>query len=117
MDFIRTAPDGRGYVNVLVADKLMEKPRLYATFLLWMLTKLWQTLPEVGDQPKPKLVFFFDEAHLLFADATKSFLESVTRTVRMIRSKGVGIFFVTQAPTDIPSEVLGQLGARVQHAL
>ncbi|MFL5172537.1 MAG: helicase HerA-like domain-containing protein [Microvirga sp.] len=116
-DFMKTDRDGRGIINILAADKLMTKPRLYASFLLWMLSELFEALPEVGDLDKPKLVFFFDEAHLLFADATKSFLESVTRTVRMIRSKGVGVFFVTQSPTDVPGEVLGQLGARVQHAL
>jgi DNA double-strand break repair helicase HerA and related ATPase len=117
MDFIRTAPDGRGYVNVLVADKLMEKPRLYATFLLWMLTKLWQTLPEVGDQPKPKLVFFFDEAHLLFDDAPTALLERIQQIARLVRSKGIGVYFVTQNPLDVPNTVSAQLGNRIQHAL
>src|SRR4051795_12079526 len=116
-DFMKTDRDGRGMVNILVADKLLQSPRLYATFLLWMLSELFEELPEVGDLPKPKLVFFFDEAHLLFDGATKAFLESVTTTVRLIRSKGVGVFFVTQTPKDIPADVLGQLGNRVQHAL
>lgn len=116
-DFIRTAPDGRGIINILAADKLMEKPRLYAVFLLWMLSKLWQTLPEVGDQPKPKLVFFFDEAHLLFNDAPKALLERIEQIARLVRSKGVGIYFVTQNPMDVPNTVSAQLGNRVQHAL
>ncbi len=117
MDFIRLAPDGRGVINLLAADKLMEKPRLYATFLLWMLTKLWQTLPEVGDIAKPKLVFFFDEAHLLFNDAPKPLLERIEQIARLIRSKGVGVYFVTQNPMDVPNTVSAQLGNRVQHAL
>jgi DNA helicase HerA-like ATPase len=117
MDFIRTTSDGRGYVNVLVADKLMEKPRLYATFLLWMLTKLWQTLPEVGDQPKPKLVFFFDEAHLLFDDAPAALLERIQQIARLVRSKGIGVYFITQNPLDVPNTVSAQLGNRIQHAL
>lgn len=117
MDFIRTAPDGRGIINVLSADKLMEKPRLYATFLLWLLTKLWQTLPEIGDQPKPKLVFFFDEAHLLFDDAPKTLLDRIEQIARLVRSKGVGVYFVTQNPLDVPNTVSSQLGNRVQHAL
>ncbi len=117
MDFIRVAPDGRGVINLLSADKLMEKPRLYATFLLWMLTKLWQTLPEVGDQPKPKLVFFFDEAHLLFSEAPKPLLERIEQIARLIRSKGVGVYFITQNPMDVPNTVSAQLGNRVQHAL
>ncbi|HEY8194485.1 MAG TPA: helicase HerA-like domain-containing protein [Hyphomicrobium sp.] len=117
MDFLRIAPDGRGVVNILTADKLMEKPRLYATFLLWMLTKLWQSLPEVGDQPKPKLVFFFDEAHLLFDDAPKPLLDRIEQIARLVRSKGVGVYFVTQNPMDVPSTVSAQLGNRVQHAL
>ncbi|PPC88500.1 MAG: ATPase [Hyphomicrobium sp.] len=117
MDFIRLAPDGRGVINLLAADKLMEKPRLYATFLLWTLTKLWQTLPEVGDQPKPKLVFFFDEAHLLFNEAPKPLLERIEQIARLIRSKGVGVYFITQNPTDVPDSVSAQLGNRVQHAL
>ncbi len=117
MDFIRTAPDGRGVISILTADKLMEKPRLYATFLLWMLTKLWQTLPEVGDLPKPKLVFFFDEAHLLFSEAPKALLERIEQVARLIRSKGVGVYFITQNPMDVPDTVSAQLGNRVQHAL
>ena len=116
-DFVRTAPDGRGIVNILTADKLMEAPRLYAVFLLWMLSKLWQTLPEVGDQPKPKLVFFFDEAHLLFTDAPKPLLERIEQIARLVRSKGVGVYFVTQNPMDVPNSVSAQLGNRVQHAL
>ncbi len=116
-DFIRLAPDGRGIVNILTADKLMEKPRLYATFLLWMLTKLWQTLPEVGDQPKPKLVFFFDEAHLLFDDAPGALMERIEQIARLVRSKGIGVYFVTQNPLDVPNSVSAQLGNRVQHAL
>ncbi|MBI1185838.1 MAG: DUF853 family protein [Alphaproteobacteria bacterium] len=117
MDFIRTAPDGRGTVNVLAADKLVQSPRLYATFLLWLLSELWETLPEAGDLPKPKLVFFFDEAHLLFNDAPKELLDKVEQVARLIRSKGVGVYFVTQSPTDVPDMVLSQLGNRVQHAL
>ncbi len=117
MDFMRVAPDGRGVINLLAADRLMEKPRLYATFLLWMLSKLWMTLPEVGDQPKPKLVFFFDEAHLLFNDAPKALLERIEQVARLIRSKGVGVYFITQNPMDVPNTVSAQLGNRVQHAL
>ena len=117
MDFMRVAPDGRGVISVLVADKLMEKPRLYSTFLLWMLTKMWQTLPEVGDLAKPKLVFFFDEAHLLFDDAPKALLERIEQIARLIRSKGVGVYFITQNPMDVPNTVSAQLGNRVQHAL
>ena len=116
-DFMRVAPDGRGVISVLAADKLMDKPRLYSTFLLWMLTKLWQSLPEVGDLPKPKLVFFFDEAHLLFADAPKALLERIEQIARLIRSKGVGVYFITQNPMDVPDTVSAQLGNRVQHAL
>jgi len=116
-DFIRTTSNGKGIINILAADKLMEKPRLYATFLLWMLSKLWQTLPEVGDQPKPKLVFFFDEAHLLFTDAPKALLERIEQIARLVRSKGVGIYFVTQNPMDVPNTISAQLGNRVQHAL
>jgi DNA helicase HerA-like ATPase len=108
---------GKGVVNVLAADRLMNSPKLYATFLLWMLSELFEHLPEVGDPDKPKLVFFFDEAHLLFDDAPKALLEKVERVVRLIRSKGVGVYFVTQNPLDIPESVLGQLGNRVQHAL
>ncbi|MFO1069774.1 MAG: helicase HerA-like domain-containing protein [Geminicoccaceae bacterium] len=116
-DLLRTAPDGRGYVNLLAADQLMRSPRLYATFLLWLLSELFEELPEVGDLPKPKLVFFFDEAHLLFNDAPKALVEKVEQVVRLIRSKGVGVYFVTQNPLDVPETVLGQLGNRVQHAL
>jgi hypothetical protein len=116
-DFIRTDRDGRGYVNILVADKLMENPRLYATFLLWLLSELFEELPEVGDPPKPKLCFFFDEAHLLFTDAPKALLDKIEQVVRLIRSKGVGVYFVTQNPLDVPDKVLAQLGNRVQHAL
>jgi uncharacterized protein len=116
-DFIRTDRDGRGIVNILVADKLMENPRLYATFLLWLLSELFEQLPEVGDPPKPKLVFFFDEAHLLFTDAPKALLDKIEQIVRLIRSKGVGVYFVTQNPLDVPDKVLAQLGNRVQHAL
>jgi hypothetical protein len=116
-DFMRIAPDGRGVVSVLAADKLMDKPRLYSSFLLWMLTKLWQTLPEAGDLPKPKLVFFFDEAHLLFNDAPKALLERIEQIARLIRSKGVGVYFITQNPMDVPDTVSAQLGNRVQHAL
>jgi uncharacterized protein len=116
-DFMRTDNDGRGVVNVLVADKLMQSPRLYATFLLWMLSELFEELPEVGDPPKPKLVFFFDEAHLLFNDAPKPLMDKIEQVVRLIRSKGVGVYFVTQNPIDVPDKVLAQLGNRVQHAL
>ena len=116
-DFMRTDRDGRGMVNILVADKLMQSPRLYATFLLWMLSELFEELPEVGDPPKPKLVFFFDEAHLLFNDAPKALMDKIEQVVRLIRSKGVGVYFVTQNPVDVPDTVLGQLGNRVQHAL
>jgi len=116
-DIMRTAMDGRGIVNVLAADKLMLSPRLYATFLLWLLSELFEELPEVGDPDKPKLVFFFDEAHLLFDDAPKSLVQKVEQVVRLIRSKGVGVYFVTQNPIDVPEAVLGQLGNRVQHAL
>ncbi len=116
-DFMRTDRDGRGMINILVADKLMQSPRLYATFLLWMLSELFEELPEAGDPPKPKLVFFFDEAHLLFDDAPKALMDKVQQVVRLIRSKGVGVYFVTQNPIDVPDKVLAQLGNRVQHAL
>ena len=116
-DFLRTDRDGRGIINVLAADRLMENPRLYATFLLWLLSELFEELPEAGDLEKPKLVFFFDEAHLLFNDAPKALLEKVEQVVRLIRSKGIGIYFVTQNPLDVPDTVLAQLGNRVQHAL
>jgi DNA helicase HerA-like ATPase len=115
-DFMQT-DGGMGVINILAADRLMNAPRLYATFLLWMLSELFETLPEVGDLDKPKLVFFFDEAHLLFNDASKAFLDQIAQTVRLIRSKGVGVFFVTQSPTDVPDAVLAQLGSRVQHQL
>jgi uncharacterized protein len=116
-DFMRTDGDGRGMINILVADRLMQSPRLYATFLLWMLSELFEELPEAGDPPKPKLVFFFDEAHLLFNDAPKALMDKIEQVVRLIRSKGVGVYFVTQNPIDVPDKVLGQLGNRVQHAL
>jgi DNA helicase HerA-like ATPase len=116
-DFIRTDRDGRGFINILAADKLMESPRLYATFLLWLLSELFEELPEIGDPPKPKLCFFFDEAHLLFNDAPKALLYKIEQVVRLIRSKGVGVYFVTQNPLDVPDKVLAQLGNRVQHAL
>jgi DNA helicase HerA-like ATPase len=115
-DLLQTV-SGRGVINVLAADKLMQTPRIYATFLLWMLSELFEALPEVGDPDKPKLVFFFDEAHLLFTDAPKALLQKIEQVVRLIRSKGVGVYFVTQNPLDIPDTVLGQLGNRVQHAL
>src|ERR1041385_3211122 len=116
-DFMRTDSDGRGMVNILVADKLMQSPKLYATFLLWMLSELFEELPEAGDLPKPKLVFFFDEAHLLFTDAPKALMDKIEQVVLLIRSKGVGVYFVTQNPIDVPDRVLGQMGNRVQHAL
>jgi DNA helicase HerA-like ATPase len=116
-DLMQTDAAGRGLINVLAADKLMNSPRLYATFLLWLLSELFENLPEVGDLDKPKLVFFFDEAHLLFADAPKVLIERIELVVRLVRSKGVGVYFVTQNPLDIPDSVLAQLGNRVQHAL
>ena len=116
-EFLRTAPDGRGVISLLEVPGVADRPALYSTFLMWLLADLFNDLPEVGDADKPKLVFFFDEAHLLFSDASKDFLDQVIRTVRLIRSKGVGIVFVTQTPKDVPSEVLGQLGSRVQHQL
>jgi DNA helicase HerA-like ATPase len=116
-DMMQTDVNGHGVVNILAADKLVNSPKLYATFLLWMLTALFETLPEVGDPDKPKLVFFFDEAHLLFTDLPKTIQDKVQQVVRLIRSKGVGIYFVTQNPIDVPDEVLGQLGNRTQHAL
>jgi uncharacterized protein len=116
-DLMRPGPNGRGTINVLAADKLMSSPRLYATFLLWLLSELFEKLPEIGDPPKPKLVFFFDEAHLLFNEAPKELLDKVEQVVRLIRSKGVGVYFVTQNPVDVPDKVLAQLGNRVQHAL
>jgi hypothetical protein len=116
-DFIKCDDDGRGYINVLAADQLMRSPKLYATFLLWLLAELFESLPEVGDPEKPRLVFFFDEAHLLFDDAPKALEDKIEQVVRLIRSKGVGVYFVTQNPIDIPEDVAGQLGNRVQHAL
>ena len=108
---------GKGVMNVLAADKLMMQPKLYSTFLLWLLSELYSTLPEVGDMPLPKLVFFFDEAHMLFEGTSKALLDKIEQVIRLIRSKGVGIYFITQSPTDIPENILGQLGNRVQHAL
>ena len=116
-DMIKVDEQGRGYVNILAADKLMQSPKLYATFLLWLLSELFETLPEVGDPEKPRLVFFFDEAHLLFDDTPKAFQDTIETVVRLIRSKGVGVFFVTQNPIDVPDDVAGQIGNRVQHAL
>jgi DNA helicase HerA-like ATPase len=116
-DFMKVDRDGRGYVSILAADKLMGNPRLYATFLLWLLSELFEELPEVGDPDKPKLVFFFDEAHLLFDEAPKALLDKIEQVVRLVRSKGVGVYFVTQNPLDVPDKVLAQLGNRVQHAL
>ena len=117
LDFIQTDSNGHGYINLLAADKLMNTPKLYATFLLWMLSELFEQLPEVGDLDKPKLVFFFDEAHLLFDNASPALQQKIEQVVRLIRSKGVGIYFISQNPLDIPETVLGQLGNRVQHAL
>jgi len=116
-DLLQTDSNGRGIVNLLAADKLLQSPRLYATLLLWMLSELFERLPEAGDLPQPKLVFFFDEAHLLFNEAPPALLEKIEQVVRLIRSKGVGVYFVTQNPRDVPDNVLGQLGNRVQHAL
>ena len=122
-DLLATMPDSasptgrKGVMSVLAADKLMMQPKLYSTFLLWLLSELYSTLPEVGDLPQPKLVFFFDEAHMLFADTNKALLDKIEQVVRLIRSKGVGVYFITQSPTDIPENILGQLGNRVQHAL
>ena len=117
LDFIQTDTQGHGYINILAADKLMNTPKLYATFLLWMMSELFEQLPEVGDMDKPKLVFFFDEAHLLFDNASPALQQKIEQVVRLIRSKGVGIYFITQNPLDLPESVLGQLGNRVQHAL
>ncbi|MEZ4579815.1 MAG: helicase HerA-like domain-containing protein [Desulfobacterales bacterium] len=116
-DLIRTDLTGRGIIHILTADQLILKPRLYATFLLWLLSELFEVLPEVGDQDKPRLVFFFDEAHLLFEDAPPVLIERVEQVIRIIRSKGVGVYFCSQFPDDIPNEILGQLGNRIQHAL
>ena len=116
-DLMRTTYEGRGFVNVLAADQLIQSPKVYATFLLWLLSELFEELPEVGDPAKPRLVFFFDEAHLLFDDAPKVLVDRIAQVVRLIRSKGVGVYFVTQNPMDLPDDVLGQLGNRIQHAL
>ncbi len=116
-DLIRTTPDGQGVISLLELPNLQDRPAIFSTFLMWMLADLFHDLPEVGDVDKPKLVFFFDEAHLLFSDASKAFLQAITQTVRLVRSKGVGIFFVTQTPKDVPDDVLAQLGSRVQHQL
>ena len=116
-DFMQTTRDGRGLINILAADKLILNPRVYSTFLLWLLSELFETLPELGDPEKPVLVFFFDEAHLLFKDAPKHLLEKIEQVVRLIRSKGVGVYFISQSPGDIPDSVLAQLGNRIQHAL
>jgi DNA double-strand break repair helicase HerA and related ATPase len=116
-DFMRTGVNGYGNVNILAADKLMQTPKLYATFLLWLLSELFEELPEIGDPDKPRLVFFFDEAHLLFSDAPRALVDKIEQVVRLIRSKGVGVYFVTQNPLDIPDSILGQLGNRIQHAL
>src|SRR5206468_8896955 len=116
-ELLQTGANGRGTVNILAADDLIRYPKLYATFLLWMLSELYERLPEVGDREKPTLVFFFDEAHLLFSDAPTALVEKIEQVVRFIRSKGVGVYFVTQNPLDLPESVLGQLGNRVQHAL
>ena len=116
-DLIRTTPDGKGIINVLELSDVIDRPKLFSTFMLWLLAQLWHGLPEVGDPPQPKLAFFFDEAHLLFDGASKTLLDAIEQTVRLIRSKGVGVFFVTQVPADVPAPVLAQLGNRVQHAL
>jgi len=116
-DLMQTDADGKGVINILAADKLMQSPKLYAAFLLWMLSELYETLPEIGDPDKPKFVFFFDEAHLLFDDVPRALEEKIEQIIRLIRSKGVGVFFITQNPLDVPEAILGQLGNRVQHAL
>src|SRR5262249_1251515 len=116
-DLMQTDGQGRGMINILAADKLMQSPQMYTTLLLWLLSELYEKLPELGDPEKPKLVFFFDEAHLLFDEAPKVLLEKIEQVVRLIRSKGVGVYFVTQNPLDVPETVLAQLGNRVQHAL
>lgn len=116
-DMMMTEADGRGRINILASDKLMQTPALYATFLLWLLSELFEELPEVGNPDKPKLVFFFDEAHLLFDDAPKALVDKVEQVARLIRSKGVGVYFITQNPADVPEDILGQLGNRVQYAL
>jgi len=117
VDFLQVRPDGRGLISLVELPNLQDRPLVFSTFLMWLLADLFHDLPEVGDVDKPKLVFFFDEAHLLFDDASEAFLKSIAQTVRLIRSKGVGVFFVTQSPTDVPDEVLAQLGSRVQHQL
>ena len=117
IDLLRVTADGRGVVSLLELPNLQDRPAVFSTFLMWLLADLFHDLPEVGDIDKPKLVFFFDEAHLLFNDASKAFLDAIAQTVRLIRSKGVGIFFVTQTPKDVPDDVLAQLGSRVQHQL
>ena len=116
-EFLQTAPDGRGLVSLVELPNLQDRPAVFSTFLMWLLADLFHDLPEVGDIDKPKLVFFFDEAHLLFNDSSKAFLDQIAQTVRLIRSKGVGVFFVTQSPTDVPDVVLAQLGSRIQHQL
>jgi hypothetical protein len=116
-DWMRTGREGRGYINILSSKRLIQSPTVYATFLLWMMTDLYEKLPEVGDLDKPRMIFFFDEAHLLFSDCPKALVQKITQIVKLIRSKGVGIYFVTQSPSDIPNEVLAQLSNRVQHAL
>ena len=116
-DFLRTTPDGKGLISLVELPNLQDRPAVFSTFLMWLLADLFHDLPEVGDADKPKLVFFFDEAHLLFEDASKAFLDAIAQTVRLIRSKGVGVFFVTQSPTDVPDDVLAQLGSRIQHQL
>ena len=116
-DLLRTDADGKGIISILELSDVMDQPRLFSTFMLWMLAQLYEQLPEAGDLPKPKLCFFFDEAHLLFDDASEALMEQIERTARLIRSKGVGVYFVTQVPADVPSSVLAQLGNRVQHAL
>src|SRR5690606_17307525 len=116
-DFMRQDMSGRGIINVLAADQLILKPKLYSAFLLWMLSELFENLPEMGDTDKPRLVFFFDEAHLLFDDAPAALLQRVEQVVRLIRSKGVGVYFCSQNPDDVPQDILGQMGNRIQHAL
>ncbi|MCW2620503.1 MAG: ATPase, partial [Frankiales bacterium] len=116
-ELVQVAADGRGTISLVELPNLQDRPAIFSTFLMWLLADLFHDLPEVGDVDRPKLVFFFDEAHLLFSDASKAFLEAITRTVRLVRSKGIGVFFVTQTPKDVPAEVLAQLGNRVQHAL
>ncbi|MBR4548888.1 MAG: DUF853 family protein [Oscillospiraceae bacterium] len=116
-DWMRTGPNGRGFINILSSQRLIQSPKVYSTFLLWMLTELYEKLPEVGDLPKPRMIYFFDEAHLLFNDAPKALVQKIIQVVKLIRSKGVGVYFITQSPSDIPNEVLAQLSNRVQHAL